>query len=62
MIDYQELSWVLTCVLAVTIIVATIRRMRLDRKEQEELIEKFKTETDYYKKKIEKLEGGYEET
>ena len=57
MIDYQELSWVLTCVFAVTITVATIRRMYLERKEHEELIKMFEMETDYYKKKIEKLEG-----
>lgn len=61
MIDYQEFSWVLTCVFAVTVTLATIRRMYLDRKEHEKIIEKFEAETDYYKKKIGKLEGENEE-
>lgn len=61
MVNYQELSWILTCVFAVTVTLATIRKTHLDGKEHEELIRKFRAETDYYKKKIEKLEGENEE-
>lgn len=52
MVNYQELSWILTCVFAVTVTLATIRKTYFDRKEHEELIKKFKAETDYYRDKL----------
>lgn len=61
MVDYQELSWILTCVFAVTVTLATIRRTYFDRKEHEKIIEKFETETDYYKEKLQKLKGEVKE-